>query len=92
MGQVMVPPVPPVRTKDEVVEALVKQGAKRDRAVFYADCYTEYQEASRNIAENGVIVQHPRTGNPIENPYLAIRDRALRKLLAIKGINSDGLW
>ncbi len=81
-----------VRTKDEVIEALVKQGARRDRAVQYADAYLEYQEASRNIDEHGAIVNHPRTGNPIDNPYLAIRDRALKKLQSMRGINCEGLW
>lgn len=81
-----------VRTKESVIEALVSQGARRDRANQYADCFLEYQEATRNIDEHGTIVSHPRTGNPIENPYLAIRDRALRKLQSMKGINSEGLW
>jgi phage terminase small subunit len=81
-----------VKTKQQVVELLVTHGAKRDRAVYYADSYVEYQEASRNIEEHGTIVQHPRTSNPIENPYLVIRDRALRKLLSIRGLNTEGLW
>lgn len=81
-----------VKTKDEVVETLVKQGAKRDRAVQYADACLEYQEASRNIDEHGAIVSHPRTGNPIENPYLAVRDRALKKLQSMRGVNAEGLW
>jgi len=71
---------------------LVERGTRRDRAVFYADAYVEYQEATKNIDENGAIVQHPRTGNPIENPYLVIRDRALRKLLSIRGVNTEELW
>ena len=79
-------------TKDDVISLLVKQGGSRDCAVFYADAYTEYQEASSNIAEHGTIVQHPRTANPVENPYLVIRDRALKKLRALRGIKTDGLW
>jgi hypothetical protein len=39
-----------------------------------------------------VIVTHPRNGNPIENPYLAIRDRAARKLEALKRVPADFLW
>ncbi len=75
-----------------MVEHLERRGAKRDRSVYYADAYVEYQEATKNIEEHGTIVQHPRTGNPIENPYLAIRDRALKKLLSIRGVNTEGLW
>lgn len=74
------------------MELLARRGARSDRVQFYADAYLEYTEATHNIDEHGTIVQHPRTGNPIENPYLAIRDRALRKLRSIKGINSEGLW
>lgn len=74
------------------MELLARRGARSDRVQFYADAYLEYMQATKNIDEHGTIVQHPRTGNPIENPYLAIRDRALRKLRSIKGINSQGLW
>ena len=81
-----------MRTRDEVIEVLVKQGAKRDRAAIYADCYLEYQTATANIAEYGVVVKHPRTGNPIENPYLGIRDRAEKKLSRMQNINTTGLW
>jgi len=81
-----------MKTRAQVVGMLVERGTRRDRAVFYADAYVEYQEATKNIDENGAIVQHPRTGNPIENPYLVIRDRALRKLLSIRGVNTEELW
>lgn len=49
-------------------------------------------EAQRNIRANGVIVQHPRTMNPIENPYLGRRDKARAGLLAMRGIRADWLW
>ena len=35
---------------------------------------------------------HPRTANPIENPYLKIRDRALAKLRSLRGIRAEWLW
>jgi hypothetical protein len=50
------------------------------------------REASANITQYGIVVQHPRTGNPIENPYLVIRDRAAKKLLAMRKIKADFLW
>jgi phage terminase small subunit len=80
-----------VKTRDEVIAALVKTGSKRDVAAQYADAYVEYQEASKNIREQGAMVLHPRTNNPIENPYLAIRDRALGKLQKMK-VRAEGLW
>jgi len=79
-------------TGPQIVARLVEQGVPTDRATFYADAYLEYQEASRNITENGIIVSHPRTANPIENPYLAIRDRALAKLAKMKRVKADFLW
>ena len=79
-------------TKNEVIEILLSHNAKRDLCVQYADAYMEYQEATKNIEENGLIVQHPRTMNPMDNPYMSVRDRALKKLQGLKKVNSDGLW
>ena len=79
-------------TRDEVIETLLKNGAKLDRATIYADVYLEYQTSTANILEYGVIVKHPRTGNPVENPYLAIRDRAEKKLARMRDLNTKGLW
>jgi Phage terminase, small subunit len=79
-------------SRDEIVAELVKRGTAKDRAVQYADCFLEYQEASENLVKNGTIVQHPRTANPITNPYLAIRDGALRKLQGFRGIKAEFLW
>jgi len=77
---------------DQVVEALVQAGTRKDLAVQYCDAFLEYREASRNISEHGVIVQHPRTANPIENPYLVVRDRALRKLQGMVNVKAAFLW
>ena len=75
-----------------VVEALVAAGTRKDLAVMYGDAFLEYREASRNISEHGAIVQHPRTSNPIENPYLVVRDRALRKLQGMVNVKAAFLW
>jgi phage terminase small subunit len=79
-------------TKEEIVATLVERGESKDRATFYADAFLEYQEATQNIAQHGIIVQHPRTANPIENPYLAIRDRAAKKLDGMRKVKADFLW
>jgi phage terminase small subunit len=73
-----------LKTKDEIIKLLVKQNRRRDQCILYADCYLEYQEATDNIEKNGLIVQHPRTTNPITNPYVAIRDRALLKIQKLR--------
>jgi phage terminase small subunit len=79
-------------TKPQIIAELVARGEPTDRATFYADAFCEYREASDNIAEHGIIVSHPRTANPIENPYLVIRDRAAAKLERMKKVNADFLW
>jgi len=39
---------------------------------LFADALATYKEAAKNIKANGSIVMHPRTGAPIDNPYLKI--------------------
>jgi hypothetical protein len=78
--------------RDAVAAALERLGNRRDRACQYADLFLEYQEAQRNIATNGTIVLHPRTGVPIENPYLRIRDKALVNLHRMTTVRADWLW
>jgi len=79
-------------TKHQIITALTKRGARKDQATIYADAFMEYHEATANIDKFGIIVAHPRTANPIENPYLNIRDRAARKMLAMRGLKADFLW
>ena len=79
-------------TRDDIIAAMVARSESKDRATMYADAFLEYREASQNILANGIIVQHPRTANPIENPYLAIRDRALKKLESMGGVDAEFLW
>ena len=77
----------------EVVAALVKSGNRKDLAVQYADAFVQYRAASANLHEHGSIVQHPRTSNPIENPFLKVRDSALRALQNMRGIKGgESLW
>jgi phage terminase small subunit len=81
-------------SRDEVVVALVKRGVAKDRAWRYAAEYVTYREADANIAQNGAVVAHPRTGAPLENPYLRIRDRARAALDRMRDISAAaaGLW
>ena len=78
--------------KATIVAGLVELGTRRDIASQYADAYLEYREASANISANGAMVLHPRTANPIENPYLVIRDRALAKLQKMRDVDAAWLW
>lgn len=82
----------PVINRDGIVSGLEARGVGRDVAAQYADAYLEYREATKNINDQGAMVLHPRTQNPIENPYLKIRDRALVKLRKMRGVKADWLW
>ncbi len=72
------------------VEAELRRDNPRATAVtlrLYADTLRTYLEAAASVREHGAIVSHPRTGSPIENPYLAIMQRqgaALQKM-KVKG-------
>ena len=78
--------------KDDVVQLLISEGTRIDVANQYADAFKEYMDATVNIDEYGVIVKHPRTGNPMKNPFLEIRDNALKKLQAMDYVQSESLW
>lgn len=51
---------------------------------IYADYMKSYTTATSNIREHGEIVQHPRTAAPITNPYLEVRDGAVKMLRTLK--------
>lgn len=80
-------------TVEDVVEILTAANPKkrRDQVVMYAQAFVEYRDAQANIEKNGTIVFHPRTGSPIENPYLRIRDRASLVLTRIR-LDAALLW
>lgn len=75
-----------------MVSLLLSQSNPRDRATLYADAFIEYETASKNINENGLVTLHPRTMTPIENPYIRIRDKALDKLSKMRGVKVGALW
>lgn len=80
--------------KSEALARLIANGNRPDLAAQYVDAYCEYKEAMDNIERNGAICSDPRTGKPIENPFVRIRDAAFRKLRskALARVKSDGLW
>lgn len=77
--------------KVNVLEELQKDN-KRANAVelqVYGDALVTYVEASTNVDKNGAICSHPRTGAPLENPYLKVRAAAGLTLAKMKGIRGD---
>ena len=63
-------------------------GASMLNIRLYADALRIYVEASRNVRDNGAICAHPRTGTPIENPYLAVQARQAAVLAKMRRIIS----
>jgi len=79
--------------RESIIAHLIARGTRRDRAVLYADTFLEYRAAQANVIEFGTIVANPRTGQPIENPMIKIRDRAFKRLMLIKGTKGHAeLW
>lgn len=66
--------------------------ARPQELAIYADAFDSYLEAMIDISQNGNIVAHPRTAEPINNPYLGVRDRSVRVMRTSKGVNSEKLW
>lgn len=81
-------------TREQIRRQLVAAGTQTDLATIYAHTFCEYVEAMENIQANGAVVANPRTGAPIDNPFLKVRDRAEDKLVKlsrrVKG--ADSLW
>ena len=57
--------------------------AKGEALALYAAAFCTYWESEANIRANGLICAHPRTGAPLENPYLKVRDQAMKALAAM---------
>lgn len=64
-----------------------------DDVELYARQFLTYLEAAENIEKNGTIVGHPRTGQPMENPYVKVRTAAqssMQKMKRLRKLNQ--LW
>lgn len=59
---------------------------------IYAGLFITYIEAESNIMEHGAVVAHPRTGMPIENPYLKVRTSAINDMQKMRGLKTAALW
>lgn len=75
-----------------VIATLRSRGVSESIATIFADQLLTYREANDNIQRHGSIVAHPRTGEPIENPYLKLRDAAATKMLKYRTVDATGLW
>ena len=78
----------------ETVLSVLKQDnptAVLSTMIAYRNLFVEYITAQRNIAANGSMVAHPKTGEPITNPYVKIRDGAHDRMVKIR-LKTDRLW
>jgi len=67
--------------------------APYDEIEIYAAALTNFCEAEENVRNYGIIIAHPRTGVPMDNPYLKIMDTSSRQMLACKRIrHTQGAW
>lgn len=77
-------------TPEKILEADNPRASRTD-LVVYLDALIIYIKASENVRRNGAICQHPRTGTPIDNPYLKVMASAsavFRKYPKIKADNA----
>lgn len=67
--------------------------ARVDDVEMYAHQFLTYLEAAQNIAQNGTICAHPRTAQPMENPYVKVRTAAQSSMQKIKRLRKlNALW
>lgn len=75
-----------------MVASLLASGTTPARAMLYVDAFVEYSAAQENIQSFGSVVCEPKTGSPIPNPYLPIRDKAFARLEALHKLNVRPAW
>jgi phage terminase small subunit len=80
-------------TRAEIIAELkrLNPAAPAHRIAIYADAFLLYREASDNIAKCGAITAHPRTGAPLENPYLKVRAAQSAIMMKIS-LKAGDLW
>lgn len=66
--------------------------AGEDVLRIYTAALRDFAAAEENIAKHGTIVFHPRTGAPIENPFLRVRAGAQTSILRCKLRRTDRVW
>ena len=72
---------------DRVSAVLQVQGiiTQADRAALAAYCvaWGRWVEAERKVKEMGAVVKAPRTGVPMQNPFLSIANNAMAQMIKL---------
>ncbi|MFN8525100.1 MAG: hypothetical protein U0821_18545 [Chloroflexota bacterium] len=63
-------------------------GRKHLDLVVFAGALRAYAEASTHVRKHGAVVAHPRTGEPMENPYLKVQTQQGLLMRKLRGIES----
>jgi len=82
-------------TRDKAIKILLKHNPdnRRHGIELFVSAFLSYLEAERNIKEKGSVVAHPRTGAPIDNPYLKVRSSMLNDMNKCGNLEGlDELW
>lgn len=81
-------------TREQAVKILLGFNPPERRHIIemYVSSFLGYLEAQDNIDRNGNIVAHPRTGAPMENPYLKVRTSCLNEMNKMKLRGLGELW
>ena len=64
-------------------------GIPRVQLQVFGNALRVYCEAADNVRRNGAVVAHPRTGAPIENPYLKVQQAQGKILTEMRRIHGD---
>lgn len=80
-------------TKPEIIALLREQNPTRHDVdlVIYAEAFVEHRTAQEKVEKLGSIVINEKTKMPVDNPYIAVRDRTAKTMLELK-LRTGSLW
>jgi phage terminase small subunit len=66
---------------------------RADLVHLYLDQFMAYIEANDQLAAAGSVITDPKSGQPVQNPYLIARQAARRAMLEMRQVKgTGGLW
>ena len=80
---------------EQAIYAILKDANQRAPETvlrLFASEFVLFAKSAANIKKFGAIVQHPKTGAPMDNPYLAVRDKSQARLAKMAGLESAKVW
>lgn len=68
------------RISKELAAAGLLAAADRAALAAYCQCWSRWCDAEENIQKTGTVIQSPKSGYPIQNPYVGIANTALDQM------------